>query len=277
MTKQFLFIILFLITYSLHAQVVKIMSYNIRFDNVSDGINQWKNRKEGLANLINQYNPDIIGTQEGLNHQIQDLDTLLPHYESFGVGRNDGVMQGEYVAIFYKKDRFKQIAGNHFWLCETPTIPGKTGWDAKDVRMVTWCALQDKRTGKTLYVFNTHFDHIGKKARMQSALLIKKMMDSIAGNSPVILTGDLNATRCNQATKILRNKKRKPALTDAGKKRKNKTATFSGFSATKKSGKIIDYILYSKPFTLIRYSVLEENNGTYYFSDHKPVLVELSE
>ena len=49
-----------------HGQNIKLMTYNIRYDNPNDGDNNWDNRKETLVNQILFYKPDIVGTQEGL-------------------------------------------------------------------------------------------------------------------------------------------------------------------------------------------------------------------
>jgi endonuclease/exonuclease/phosphatase family metal-dependent hydrolase len=276
MSKSFLFILSLLLCSLLYAQApVKVITYNIRYDNPRDSVNSWKYRKDAVSTLLKQHSPDIIGTQEALHNQVKDLKATLKEYDFFGVGRNDGNTNGEYTGIFYKKNRFKRLSGNHFWLSQTPSIPGKKGWDAADVRMVSWCLLQDIPSGKKLYIFNTHFDHRGEEARKESALLVHHMMDSIAGDVPVILTGDFNSEPGSQAHYILTEEKNRITLTDAGKKSGHGEATFTGFSVHPKHGKVIDYVFYSKQFSLKQYEVIQENNGRYYYSDHLPVMVEL--
>ena len=253
---------------------VKVMSYNIRYENAGDGINQWKNRKDSLIFLINKYDPDVIGMQEVLNHQLMDLKAGLPGYEGFGVGRDDGKEQGEYAAVFFKKNIFERTDGNYFWLSETPEIAGSKSWDAAITRMVSWCKLKHQKTGKIIYIFNTHFDHVGKVARRNSALLIKEKIKSIAGNELFILTGDLNTEPNEEPYQILDNPANKPLFIDVAQN--NTDGTFCGFNVSNTSCKRIDYIFCSKKMKAKSYSVVHDNNGVFYPSDHMPVIAEIA-
>src|ERR1700710_2845398 len=124
----FLFIVCCALTTK--AQTMKVMTYNIRLDVASDGVNQWSNRKEKLPALIQKYDPDLIGLQEAMHHQLMDILKALPQYGYIGVGRDDGKEKGEYSAILYRKDRFDLIWQRTSWLSETPAIAGSKSWDA---------------------------------------------------------------------------------------------------------------------------------------------------
>lgn len=275
MMKTVKSILLFLLLSNIiFAQDVKVMSYNIRYDNPDDGINKWSNRKEKIATLILTYKPAIIGIQEVLSNQLNDLNSTLKNYESFGVGRDDGKQKGEYAAIFFDRTILKKLDGNYFWLSETPAIAGSKSWDAALTRMVTWLKLKDKKTGKTIFVFNTHFDHIGKIAREKSALLIKDKIKQIAGEYEFILTGDLNTEPFEEAYQSLMNKGENIFNDAAGKE--NNDATFCGFETKNKNCKRIDYILYSKKLSSKKYLVIHDNDGIYYPSDHMPVMAEIT-
>ena len=167
-----LLIILLQLDFS-EGQSVTVMSYNIRLDTEADGINQWKNRTDKVATLLKKYNPDLLGVQEAMHNQMMDLQKELPDYAFVGVGRDDGKEKGEYSAIFYKKDKFEMLKQNTFWLSETPEVPGSKSWDAAITRVVTFAVLKDKSSGKSFIYSNTHFDHVGREARKQSATLIK--------------------------------------------------------------------------------------------------------
>ena len=173
---------------------VDVMSFNIRLDHVADSLNNWKYRKDAAAQMIAYYAPDIVGMQEVVKNQLDDLKERLPQYTALGVGRADGKEKGEYCSLFYKTDRFDLVKSGYFGLSETPDSIGIKGWDAACERIVTWAVLKDKVSGKELAAFNTHFDHIGKVARRESAVLLLAKIREIASDLPVVITGDFNGT-----------------------------------------------------------------------------------
>ena len=148
-----------------------IMSYNIRYDNEWDKVNSWEIRKDEVIKLIYEYDPGIIGIQEGLLNQVRYINNAFNNYDYFGVGRDDGKDRGEFCSIFYDKTRYDLQKSSTFWLSETP---GKisVGWDAALERICTYGLFLDKKKGQNFWVFNTHFDHIGSIAREKSAELI---------------------------------------------------------------------------------------------------------
>ena len=152
------------------ASTLRVMTYNIRVDTPDDGINRWNLRKQRVFNLIQHYQPDLIGVQEGLAHQVADLQGAFPFYNWYGVGRDDGNDKGEFSAIFYRADVFELRESGTFWLSETPDQPGSKGWDAALPRVCSWVKLKDRRNNQTIYHFNTHLDHAGQIAGRQSAL-----------------------------------------------------------------------------------------------------------
>src|SRR5687768_6095815 len=188
-------ILLIFLFSSLGAQPITVMSYNIRYDNPGDGVNQWDKRKAKVFALLKKYDPDIIGVQEALHHQLTDISDNLKEYEFFGVGRDDGKQKGESSAIFIRKKRFRIKEQNTFWLSKTPDVPGSKDWDAAITRVVTWARLEDKKTKRAFVMINTHFDHRGKESRKHSAALLKDRAAMLAKDLPVIITGDFNFPR----------------------------------------------------------------------------------
>jgi endonuclease/exonuclease/phosphatase family metal-dependent hydrolase len=187
------FLVFFLST--LNAQTINVATYNIRNDNNSEDSangNGWKQRYPVIADLIRFYDFDIFGTQECLYHQLQDISKELPEYNYYGIGRDDGKQAGEHSEIFFKRDKFGFLAHGDFWLSQTPDKPS-LGWDATCCnRICSWVYLQDKKSGKKFYVFNTHYDYQKDLARNESSKLILKEIRRIAGSRPIIFTGDLN-------------------------------------------------------------------------------------
>jgi len=267
-------VVLFLLMSSLaFTQSVKVMSYNIRFDNPADGVNAWPNRIEKVAALIRKYNPDIIGVQEALHHQLHDLIRVLPDYSFIGVGRDDGKEAGEYSAILYKHGRFGLLSNHTHWLSETPEVPGSKSWDAAITRIVTTARFYDKALKREFGIFNTHFDHVGKEARAHSAQqLLNLVTDARTKNEnlPIVLTGDFNCERNEAPYEVLT----KNELLHDTRPANDQTGTFCEFEVGSIECRAIDYIFHTKEWILRGYKVIEDHDGKYYPSDHLPVLAE---
>ena len=255
---------------------VDVMSYNIRLDHAGDSLNNWKYRKDNAAQMIAYYAPDIIGMQEVVKNQLDDLKNRLPQYTVLGVGRADGKEKGEYCSLFYKTDRFDLVKNGDFGLSETPDSIGIKGWDAACERIVTWAILKDKVSGKTLAAFNTHFDHVGMVARRESAKLILTKIKEIAGTLPVIVIGDFNGTVDSEPITI---------LTDGGMKNTYTSAaviygptwSFHDFGRIPVENRLlIDFIFVSGPIVADRYRVIGDKPDNGYLSDHAPVLTSLT-
>jgi endonuclease/exonuclease/phosphatase family metal-dependent hydrolase len=252
---------------------ITIMSFNIRYDNPDDGENRWENRRFEVAALITQHKPDFLGIQEGLNHQVTYLKGELKGYNYIGVGREDGQTKGEYAAIFYQPAAYEVVDQETFWLSETPEKPSK-GWDAALERICTYGAFRDRESGKMVYVFNAHFDHVGELARLKSAeLILKKVAEKGISDSAVIFMGDLNSTP--ESAPVL---KINEVFTDG--KRAASTficpfGTFNGFDVTQPVTTRIDYI-FVRNCTVGTYRHFDEKrNDGLWFSDHLPVLCEI--
>lgn len=256
------------------AQKMVAASYNLRYDNPHDTGNQWKDRVGPIANLIKYHNFDIIGTQEGLDHQLVELQKLLSEYSYYGIGRDDGKKNGEYSAIFYKKNIYALLDSGNFWLSATPEKPGP-GWDANQTRICTWVKLKDKQSGKKFYVFNAHYDHIGITAREESSKLVLEKIKLISGNTPAIFTGDLNGDRESVWYLHLKNS---AILKDAFLSATNIYAPNGSFNAFKTTGindKVIDHIFITEQFKAVRWAVLTDTYYGKYPSDHFPIVCEL--
>ena len=261
---------------TLYAQKMKCLTYNIRYDNPKDGENRWDLRKEKLAQQILFYEPEVFGVQEALNHQVQFLEKSCVAYDYVGVGRDDGKEQGEYAALFYKKDQFRLLKSGHFWLSETPDVPSKA-WDAALPRICTYALLEFKNSSKRIWVFNTHFDHRGVQARVHSARLIIQQIQTLTeNNEPVILMGDFNVLPEDEPVKEIT-----AQLGDTfelvTKVSFGPVGTFNGFQTEHALDRRIDYIFVSKKNVLVeKYAVLSEIIDQKFLSDHLPVYTELT-
>lgn len=266
------------------AEALVVVSLNIRFDNPGDGENAWPHRRDLVAEMIRSNRADIVGLQEALSRQVADLEERLPGYAWHGVGREDGKEQGEFVPIFYRKDRFELLDKSVFWLSETPAKPGSRGWDATIPRATTWLKLKDRRTGGVLFAFNTHFDHWGAKARDESAKLLLAKIEKIAGSSPAVLTGDFNCTPSSRPYRILTTGTDQPdergefSLTDARSVSESEPAgpdsTWNGFREIT-PGLRIDFVFLWGPWRVASHRILDDRHDGRFASDHLPVVAQL--
>ena len=256
------------------SHVHKISSFNIRMDTPNDGDDAWPNRKEMVKGIIRFHDLDIIGTQEGFKHQLDDI-LELPDYAYVGGGRDDGKDKGEHSAIIYRKDKYEVIENGDFWFSETPNIPGK-GWDATCCnRICSWAKFKVIKTGKEFYVFNSHYDHQGQVARKNSSLLLLEKIKEIAGDFPVFATGDFNATPDSEPIQTL---SKSGFLLDSYMITKEPpygtVATFNSFQLNAPMKNRIDYIWVTSGIEVKKYGVLNDVHYGHFPSDHFPVVIE---
>jgi endonuclease/exonuclease/phosphatase family metal-dependent hydrolase len=258
---------------------MNVITFNIRMNTPNDGEHAWPYRKEKVASVIRFHQADIIGMQEALRGQIDDLQNLLPEYRWLGVGRNDGENDGnnggEFSPIFYREDRFNVLDNGTFWLSETPDVIASKSWDAAITRIATWAVMEDQQTQRQFLLLNTHFDHRGEQARTNSAALITERVPELSGDRPVIITGDFNVPPTADAYKTMTGKffdSYVKTTTDPH----GPEGTFGGFVVgSSENDRRIDYVFVSENIEVLRYAALSDQWDGAYPSDHLPVMTEL--
>lgn len=238
-------------------------SYNIRYDNPGDVEkgNSWPQRLPVIAGLIRFHEFDVLGTQEAFHNQLVDLQKLLPNYAYTGCGRDDGKDAGEHAAIFYRKDKFTLLECGNFWLSQTPEKPGK-GWDADLPRICTWAKLRQTEGGGVLFVFNTHFDHRGVQARLESAKLIVARIKEIARDEPVILTGDFNVDQTSESYRSLHDSGILADSFETAADRYALNGTANAFKPDTKTESRIDHVFHTRQLKPVRYGILTDTYRT---------------
>jgi len=255
------------------------MSFNIRLDNPADGPDRWANRRERVAATIAARTPDVVGLQEVLLHQQAFLSESLPDYGHYGVGRDDGQKKGEATPVFFRKDRFAMLDQGTFWLSGSPDRPGSVGWDAAITRICSWVLLQEFGSDKRLYVFNTHFDHIGEQARVESATLIRRKIAEIAGTQPWVLLGDFNSAPDSAAYRRLTDATGDMAVLidtymQAEEPPVGPDSTWNGFSEIE-PGRRIDHVFAGKQLRPLSLEIMVDQRDGRFSSDHLPVVATL--
>lgn len=246
---------------------LRILSFNIRYGTAKDGENSWEKRKETLFELLKQEKADIIGLQEALRFQLDEIKSVLPFYAELGVGREDGKTDGEYSAILYLKNKFDAGENGYFWFSDKPQEPGSKTWGNNVTRICTWALLTDKTSKNSLYIYNLHLDHESQNSREKSA---DQLLKHIQGKKfPVIVSGDFNAGEDNTAIKNILS----AGLVDSFRKLhpgEKDVNTYHAFEGTV-TGDKIDFIFCSKELKIYGAEILRNNKEGKYPSDHYPI------
>ena len=266
---------------------LKVMTFNIRYGTADDGENRWENRRQTVFDVLRENQPDVLGLQEALDFQIDEICKAIPEYGRLGVAREDGKTKGEYCAILYRQNLFDVNESGTFWFSDTPNVPGSSHWGNANIRICTWARFVEKKTGAAFYHYNLHLDHVSQPSREKSAVLLAHRIHDRKHPDLFIITGDFNAGENNPAITYL---KGKTALGEGESKSEkplavvdtfrvlhpdaNEVGTFNAFKGNRK-GEKIDFI-----FTLPDVRVMEaeivrtERNGRYP-SDHFPVTARI--
>ena len=278
--KNVLLIIYFIVPVFIQSQELNVMTFNIRLNIKSDSLNAWPYRKDNAASQVKFHHVHILGVQEALHDQMMDLSQSLHRYKYTGVGRDDGKTKGEYSAIFYDTARLKLIQSSTFWLSLTPEVPGSKSWDAAITRIVTWAKFRDIASKRTWFVFNTHFDHMGKEARKESAKLLKQRVKDIAGAESVIIMGDFNSKPSDDPIKILVEAGDPDRFIDTKAisvtPHYGPQGTFNAFTSKETDNEPIDFIFIKGKWKVLQHATISQTWGGRFSSDHFPVFAKLS-
>ena len=285
--KLISFVFAFAIAATVAAQTLTVGSYNIRYENKDDAQkgNGWERRCKSICQQIRWEQPDIFGAQEMLHGQLQDLVAGLQDYKWIGVGRDGGKTKGEYAPIFYNPKRIKLVETGHFWLNETPDRPA-LGWDAACIRICTWGHFEDLATGKDFYYLNLHMNHVGVKARSESAKLVMKRITEMTdgGKKQAILTGDFNVSQADELYSLFTQSGVLKDCYECAKERWAENGTFNGFHTNRFTSDWIDHIFVTPATVVEAYAVrtdsywLTEKDGKITrrnLSDHYPIFARI--
>ena len=257
---------------------LRVMSFNIRTANAADGVNDWDgNRKNLVEETIRNFGPDLVGFQEDLKRQGDFLADQFPAYEFVGRGSQGG-NDGPYDTVMYRRSRFERVRSGHFWLSETPDVPGSESWGTAFPRMVTWLELSDNNNpGFNFVIMNTHWDHVSADARFESAKLMRSKVRELASGIPVIVTGDFNADQGGAAYQRMTGRDNADTVrnfTDTYRQihpeDSDTVGTAHGFDGRAGDGRI-DWILHDNDFTTLDANIDRTSFDGRYPSDHFPI------
>jgi len=267
---------------------LRVMSFNIRYGAANDGENRWENRRKMVFDVFRNHRPDIVGLQEALRFQIDEIRKALAKYDQIGVAREDGKTEGEYSAILYRLDRFDVDESGTFWLSDTPEVPGSSHWGNPCVRICTWARLVEKKSGRAFYLYNTHLDHVSQPSRGKSAVLLAQRIHNRKRPDSFVITGDFNAGEDNPVILYMKGESSLGGL-DGGESNNSvpmvdtfrvlhpnakEVGTAHGFRGSRQGSKI-DYVFVPPDVKVLEAQVLYDNVDGRYPSDHFPVTARL--
>lgn len=254
---------------------INIATYNLRMDTPVDSLDAWEDRRVYLNGLIRFHEFDIMGTQEGFQHQLLDI-TEAGDYAYVGGGRDDGDNKGEHSAIVYRTDKFEVLDNGDFWFSTTPDEPSY-GWDAKIRRICSWAKFKDKEAGKEFYFFSLHYDHRGVEARRNSSLLLISKIKEIAGDAPTFCVGDFNAKPEDEPIQIIYDANfMQDSYLISETEPYGTEGTFNAFNLHSPMNRRIDFIWVTEGIKVKKYGVLTDVHYGHFPSDHFPVMIKAS-
>jgi len=244
-------------------ETLSTMSFNVYIGNITEA------RIERVTAMIKNHMPDTFGVQEANITWINAISEALPEYAYVGEGRDGGGTNGEYSAVFYRKDKFDLIDSGTKWLSDTPEVKGSKYSESAYVRIMTYAVLEEKSTKIRFIHVNTHIDNASSAAREKQTEVLLKEIAKLPDH-PVILTGDFN---CEEGSAPLNSINKSFFDSSIKATVSSKAPTFHGYEG---NTKIIDFIFFSRAhaFAIDLYKVCNEQMGDTYASDHHPVYAE---
>jgi endonuclease/exonuclease/phosphatase family metal-dependent hydrolase len=249
---------------------LRVMTFNIRFDSPDDAPdNTWAKRRDAAIAVVRTHRPDVVGMQEAMGHQVEDVRAGLVEYEFFGRPRDLSV-HAEYVPLLWSRERFEAEQTGVFWLSETPDVEGSKGWDADNPRVATWAVLRDRTSKRALLVVNTHLDRWGELARRSGAeLLVGRAAERFAG-MPLLVTGDMNESYGDPAMNVFASALLRDSYADVAD---DAPPTIHHYG--QRYGRKIDFVLCDPNWQTLGASVVGDRPDGQWPSDHFPVIADL--
>lgn len=257
------------------AEPLHVLTFNIRYGLADDGPNSWPLRRDLVFDLIARGAYDVVGLQEALSFQIEEILEAVPGFEAYFRTREVDPAEGEACAVLYRSDRWSldEEASGTLWLSETPDVPGSKSWDSSLPRIATWVSLEERASGRRWNVVNTHFDHRGEAARLESAEIVRDLAERLGTSAPVLVLGDFNAAETNAPMQALRRSEGGFTLSDSFRllhAEATDVGTFNSWRGETDSEKI-DAVFVGPGIRVLEAEILRDNEEGRYPSDHYPV------
>ena len=237
---------------------LKVLTQNVRYADDPNG-NSVKERTTRFGALLDEYKPDLVGTQEVTVEWYNYLSSL-ENYALIGSSKTGRKAEsGEWNVIMYNVDRFVVMDSDTFWLTDTPDRVSQVK-NASGVRICTWAELYDRYTGETIIMANTHIDHKNTDVRVQQLNYLfkhlRKRLFERYEDCRIYLTGDFNCAVNSRPYMIATTSKfvdtRAVTLEDNSKGK----VSFHGYNGQEY---MFDYCFFKGDDTVLSYEIITKN------------------
>ena len=232
-----------------------VMSFNIRYGTANDGENHWTKRRDMLFAVMRTENPDLVGLQEALRFQIDEILAAVPGYAVVGVGRDDGKAAGEMSAILFRSDALPRRGERHVLVLRHAggARLEVVGQPHHAHRIVG--PLRRSRRPRVLSLQPAPRSPVAAVAREEHrAAAASASRRARVPAEPVIVTGDFNAGETNPALHVLvgaagavpataRRRAVRRHLPRRCIRDEKEVGTFTSFDFGQTTGEKIDYVL----------------------------------
>lgn len=252
---------------------MRVMTFNIRFENEEDGSNSWVHRRELVTELIGKYEPSILGTQEGMTQQLQYLQDELPEYQVYAPHRVSDA-KAQYPTLYFRKNDLDVLEGDEFWLSKTPRSHLSKDWDSAFPRMMSCARVRSEGLANSIWIAVTHLDHMGETARYEQARIIARWLNDL--RTPVILMGDFNDRPESDVHRLLTSQDTglKDTWQVLGYEEELSSFTHHDFRGVPRKTRM-DWILVTPEFRVTEARIIRDHRGESYPSDHFPYMVDV--
>lgn len=278
---------------------IDVMSYNIlgtraSIINDNSGGVPWRERLNNAVLAVKEANPDVVGFQEVTGAgSVSQFDLLKKNLSDTYTGFPSKETAASTRVIYWRSDKFTLVDSGTYEYSRNDNPHAE----------FPWVKLQETSTGKEFYVYNTHTSAGGagdtqygsrqsppKARRDQTRKLVAAIQKEVPPGSPVLVTGDFNAT-CEKTgndkgvtlAEIPCSIMRAAGFENAGEIAHSQGVATNYEYATShgapksfnKNGRHIDHVFYTSDFRVISWENII-NSNTEKASDHTPVMAKVT-
>lgn len=248
--------------------MMKLLTFNVRIDLSSDGVNDWNHRLKAVAEVINSGKYSVVGLQEPNMSMLKSLIALCPGYGFTGIARDEN---GEMNPVIFNLESVRLLTSETIWLSDTLYMVSKFP-DSHFNRIATIATFEERGSMRMFRFVNTHLDYADETVqKKQMEVLIKYLNSRVSMKKfPCILVGDFNATPEKPVLSLIKESRIGHSVLSSIYENEITHATYHQFTGETK-GDPIDYGFFTNHFRKSQFKIITEQFFQRYPSDHFPI------